>query len=263
MTLFRSSVFLVWFALVSTVLSLVGVLALPLPRRAMVALSHTWSRLVLFGLKLIAGLDHEIRGPLPPPGVLVASKHMSMWDTITLYLLLGDPAAIVKKELLRVPFYGWFLWKAGVIAIDRKAGGQALRRMTEAARRALSQGRGILIFPEGHRMLPGEKPDYKPGVAALYAQLDIPCVPVALNSGLFWTGPTGFLKKRGRIVVEFLEPIAPGLKSRDFLSLLERRIETATDGLVSEGLARLARTMSGAQRSPAKIATRKPSPTGQ
>ena len=110
-------------------------------------MSRNWSRAVLWGLKLIAGLDYDVRGTPPAHGVLVASKHMSMWDTIALYLLLDDPTVVVKRELLRVPFYGWYIWKAGVIAIDRNSGAHALRRMIDGARTAIAGDRAILIFP--------------------------------------------------------------------------------------------------------------------
>ncbi|HUO91890.1 MAG TPA: lysophospholipid acyltransferase family protein [Rhizomicrobium sp.] len=245
MTFLRSAVFFVWFALVSTLMSLAALPSLVLDRKVIVFVSRSWSRAVLWGLKAIAGLDYEIRGPVPPRGVLVASKHMSMWDTIALYLLLDDPAVVVKRELLRVPFYGWYAWKAGVIAIDRDAGARALKRMIDGARAAIARGQAILIFPEGHRMAPHASPDYKPGVAALYSQLDVACVPVALNSGLFWTGPLGFLKKRGRVVVQFLEPIPAGLRPREFLKTLEARIESATAVIVAEGETILQRNATG------------------
>lgn len=235
MTLIRSAVFFLWFAFVSTVISLLAFPSLVFDRKVIVFVSKTWSRTLLWGLKHIAGLDYQIRGRIPPKGVLVASKHMSMWDTVALYLLLDDPAVVLKRELLRVPFYGWYAWKAGSIAVDRDAGAQALRRMVAGARKALVRDQPILIFPEGHRMAPGAPPNYKPGVAALYAQLNVACVPVALNSGLFWTGPMGFIKYPGRVMVEFLEPIPPGLRSREFLQRLESSIETATASLVAEG----------------------------
>jgi len=136
---------------------------------------------------------------------------------------------VLKRELLRIPFYGWFLGKAAAIPIDRSAGVSALRKMSDAARQVLAQGRPILIFPEGTRKKPGAAPDYKPGVAALYGQLDVDCVPVALNSGVYWTG---FLKRPGTIVLQFLEPIAPGLKRGAFMTLLEQRIEGATNQLL-------------------------------
>ena len=140
-----------------------------------------------------------------------------------------------------MPFYGWYAQRVGMIAIDRSAAGAALRAMTKAARRALSLGLSIIVFPEGTRKKTGAPPDYKPGIAALYQRLDVTCVPVALNSGLFWTGPAGFLKKRGRIVLQFLPPIAAGLKRQDLMRALQERIETATAMLVREGEAQLAR----------------------
>ncbi|HMH66036.1 MAG TPA: lysophospholipid acyltransferase family protein [Rhizomicrobium sp.] len=228
MTVLRSALFLLWFLAVTTLLSLVFLPVLVLPRGATIWLARLWSRATFWGLKLFAGIDWEIRGTPPRGPVLVASKHMSMWDTLALYLALDAPAIVLKRELLRIPFYGWFLWKATAIAIDRKAGARSLRKMATAAEAVLAEGRPILIFPEGTRKKPGEAPDYKPGVAGLYGMLDVPCVPVALNSGLYWTG---FLKRPGTIVLEFLEPIAPGLKRGAFMSLLEQRIESATAAL--------------------------------
>jgi 1-acyl-sn-glycerol-3-phosphate acyltransferase len=225
----RSALFLLWFLAVTTILSLIFLPVLILPRAATVWLARIWSRATFWGLKIFAGIDWEIRGQRPRGPLLVAAKHMSMWDTLALYLALNAPAIVLKRELLRIPFYGWFLWKVTAIPIDRAAGASALRKMADAARDVLREGRPILIFPEGTRKKPGEAPDYKPGVAGLYGLLDVPCVPVALNSGVYWTG---FFKRPGTIVLEFLEPIAPGLKRRDFMALLERRIETATAALL-------------------------------
>jgi 1-acyl-sn-glycerol-3-phosphate acyltransferase len=223
-TFLRSALFLVWFLAVTTLLSIFGLWVL-VSRRATQGLARLWSRATFFGLRVIAGIDWEIRGAPPTTPLLVASKHMSMWDTLALWLALPAPAIVLKRELLRIPFYGWFLWRGAAIPIDRGAGASALRGMTARARDALAKGRQVLIFPEGTRKKPGAAPDYKPGVAALYAQLDVPCVPVALNSGVFWRG---FTKKPGTIVLEFLPAIAPGLKRGEFMRLLEERIETAT-----------------------------------
>jgi 1-acyl-sn-glycerol-3-phosphate acyltransferase len=225
----RSLLFLLWFLLVTTALSLLFLPVLALPRGATVWLARLWAQLTFWGLKVFAGIDWEIRGRLPKSAVLVASKHMSMWDTLALYLALDQPAIVLKRELLRIPFYGWFLAKAAAIPIDRSAGARALRNMSEAARAVLAQARPILIFPEGTRKKPGAAPDYKPGVAGLYGQLGVDCVPVALNSGVYWTG---FLKRPGTIVLEFLEPIPPGMKRDAFMTLLESRIETATSSLL-------------------------------
>jgi 1-acyl-sn-glycerol-3-phosphate acyltransferase len=232
MTFLRSCLFFIWFALASAVIAVGGVWVLLLPRRATEILSKTWSRAVLFGLKWIAGLEYEVRGAVPKRAVLIASKHMSMWDTVVLYLLLDDACAVLKRGLEYIPFYGWYLWKAGSIAIDRDGKASALKKMVAEAKAALAEGRPILIFPEGTRKEPAMPPDYKPGVAALYAQLGVDCVPVALNSGQFWTG---FIKNPGRIVIEFLPPIAPGLKRAAFMETLQQRIETATDALLVEG----------------------------
>jgi 1-acyl-sn-glycerol-3-phosphate acyltransferase len=240
MTWLRSLLFFLWFIVLSVVVHVVFLPTLFMPRRAAVLAARSWCKGVLWGLKTIARLDYEVRGTLPPRGSLIPSKHMSMWDTVALFYLLGDPVFVLKRELLRVPFYGWYAQRVGMIAIDRAAAGAALRAMTKAARRALSLGWSLIIFPEGTRKAIGAAPDYKPGIAALYQRLDVPCVPVALNSGLFWTGPAGFLKKRGRIVLRFLPPIAPGLKRQDFMRVLEDRIETATAELVKEGNAMLA-----------------------
>jgi 1-acyl-sn-glycerol-3-phosphate acyltransferase len=225
----RSALFLLWFLLVTTILSLVFLPVLLLPRGATVWLARLWSRATFWGLRVFTRIDFEIRGTVPRGPVLVASKHMSMWDTLALYLALDAPAIVLKRELLRIPFYGWFLWKATAIPIDRAAGAGALRKMAAAARAVLAEGRPILIFPEGTRKKPGAPPDYKPGVAGLYGLLDVPCVPVALNSGVYWTG---FRKRPGTIVLEFLEPIPPGLKRAAFMDMLETRIETATTALL-------------------------------
>jgi 1-acyl-sn-glycerol-3-phosphate acyltransferase len=226
----RSALFMAWFLIATTILSLLFLPVLILPRGATVWLARLWSRVTFWGLKVFAGIDWEMRGRAPRGAVLVASKHMSMWDTMALYLALDSPATVLKRELLHIPFYGWFLWKATAIAIDRNAGADALRKISHAARTVLGEGRPILIFPEGTRKKPGAAPDYKPGVAGLYGMLEVACVPVALNSGVHWTG---FLKRPGTIVLEFLAPIPPGMKRAAFMALLEERIETATNRLLS------------------------------
>jgi len=239
MTLIRSALFFVWFMLVSIVFNIGCLPLLAFPRRVTIFAPKAWCAALLWGLKTIAGLDYEIRGAIPADGVLVASKHMSMWDTIAIYHLLHDSVFVLKRELLNVPLYGWYARKVGMIAIDRTAGASAMRTMVAAARDRLAKGRAIVIFPEGTRKKPSAPPDYKPGVAGLYSQLDVPCVPVALNSGLFWTGPGGFLKKPGRVVLEFLAPIPSGLPRAEFMRTLEDRIEAATAKLLAEGRALL------------------------
>jgi len=138
---------------------------------------------------------------------------------------------VIKRELGWIPFYGWYTLKAGMIPIDRSGGARALKRMIAASEKALATGRPVFIFPEGTRSAVGAHVSYQPGVAALYRQLDVPLVPVAVNSGLYW-GRRQFLKRPGRITVEILPAIAPGGERRATLAELERRIETATARLV-------------------------------
>lgn len=240
MTWIRSAIYFLWFLLISIALHIVFLPVMLVSRRGAVLAARLWCGGILWGLRALAGLSYEVRGAVPKSPVLVASKHMSMWDTVALFYLIGDPVFVLKRELMRIPFYGWYARRVGMIAIDRQAGGAALRSMTKDARRALARGLSVVIFPEGTRKQPGAHPDYKPGVAALYQRLDEPCIPVALNSGLFWTGPAGFLKKPGRIAIQFLPAIPPGLKRQDFMRALQLQIETATAELLREGRAAVA-----------------------
>ena len=229
MTLIRSALFMVWFLSLTAIMAIIFLPLLACPRKATVRMARYWAHATLWGLRVLAGVGERRIGNVPKGGVLVASKHMSMWDTLALYLALDDPGIVLKRELLRIPFYGWYLGKAAAIPIDRSAKGDALRRMTHAAERVLADGRPILIFPEGTRKKPGAPPDYKPGVAGLYNLLNVACVPVALDSGRYWQG---FFKYPGTISLEFLEPIAPGLKRAAFMRQLEERIEDATSRLL-------------------------------
>ncbi len=229
----RSALFLVWFVAVSVIMNVGALPMLLLPSRLTLKAARLWARLVLFGLRWIAGTGVEVRGFLEDRRVLVAAKHFSMWETVAVLALLPGPAIVLKRSLLRVPFYGWYCRKMRMIAIDREAGAKAIRLMHAEAKRALDEGRPIVIFPEGTRRKPGDPPDYKPGVAALYTQLQAACVPVAHNSGLFWAD--SFFRKPGTIILEFLPPIPPGLSRRDFMAVLESRIEEASNRLLAEG----------------------------
>ena len=228
MIFLRSLLFQLWFAAVTILL---GTLALPLllgPRQAALWLSQNWARATLWGLKIFAGIDARVTGNVPHDPVLVASKHMSTWDTLAIHLALGDPGIVLKRSLLWIPFFGWYVGKTSAIAIDRGAGAPALRGMARTAQKVLAEGRPVVIFPEGTRKKPGAPPDYKPGVAGLYSQLGVACVPVALNSGRHWQG---FWKRPGTITLAFLEPIPPGLKRAEFMTILQERIESATAAL--------------------------------
>jgi 1-acyl-sn-glycerol-3-phosphate acyltransferase len=232
----RPLAFNIAFFAATALLGLLGLPTLLMPRRSVMRFGRLWDRVVLALLKAIVGLDGEIRGVehLPEGACIIAMKHQSAWDTLMLPVALGDPAVVLKRELLWVPFYGWYAARAGSIAIDRKGGAGALRRMVAAARRAADAGRKVVIFPEGTRTAPGRRLAYQPGVAALYQALALPVVPAAVNSGLYW-GRRSFVKRPGRIILEFLEPIAPGLPRREFMAALETRIEAATAALEREG----------------------------
>jgi 1-acyl-sn-glycerol-3-phosphate acyltransferase len=224
--------FLAWTAILGTL----GLPFLFTPRAMTMRFGRFWASSVLVLLRLIVGLGHEVRGldRLPRGGCIIAMKHQSAWDALVLPVVLGDPAVVVKRELLLLPFYGWYALRAGSIAIDRKAGAGALRRMLAKARAPAAARRPIVIFPEGTRVAPGERKPYQPGVAALYQALSLPLVPAAVNSGLYW-GRRSFAKRPGHIILEFLDPIAPGRTRPRVMAELERRIETATAALLREG----------------------------
>ena len=235
MSRLRSLAFNSAFFLATALLGVIGLPVLLAPRRLVMRFGRFWAQCVLALLKAAVGLEGEIRGldKLPSGPCLIAMKHQSAWDTLILPVVLHDPAVVLKRELLWVPFYGWYAARAGSIAIDRSGGAAALRRMVAAARQAVAEGRLVVIFPEGTRTAPGTRLAYQPGVAALYRALAVPLVPAAVNSGLFW-GRRSFVKRRGRITLAFLDPIPPGLSRREVMPELEARIEAATAALERE-----------------------------
>jgi len=209
------------------------------PRKLMQACARLWLSGCLFLQRWVLGLSYQIKGAenLPAGACLIASKHQSAWDTMIFHRILADPAYVLKKELLSLPLIGWYLQKTGMVAIDRKAGMKALKLMVDGAKAAAAEDRQIIIFPEGHHQPPGVAGDYHSGVAALYSGLDLPLVPVALNSGLFW-GRNSFLRHAGCITLEFLPAIAPGMNRKLLMGELESRIEAATRALEADAIAR-------------------------
>lgn len=241
MLLLRSLAFNLVFFLWTGLMLLLWLPSLWRGHEAIVRGQRLWAGHVVWLLRRLAGISHQERGRerLPAGGVIIAAKHQSAWDTLIWHLIADDPAIVMKQELLSIPIYGAFCRKSRMIAVDRQGGTKAMRAMLEAARRALAEGRPIVIFPQGTRTAPGTPATaqpYLPGVAALYRGLGVPVVPVALNSGLFWPRH-GFLRRPGRIVLEYLEPIAPGLPRASFMIELERRIERATERLEAEARA--------------------------
>jgi 1-acyl-sn-glycerol-3-phosphate acyltransferase len=221
------------------------IVALPtfaLPRGAFMALARSWGRTSNLLLRVVAGISVEFRGleKIPPGALIVAAKHQSVWETFTLVTLVRDPAYIFKRELMWIPVFGWYIWKSGAIPVDRAARGGAIAGMLERARAELAGGRQIIIFPEGTRTAPGAPPAYKQGIVHLYAATGVPCLPIALNSGLFWPRRK-FLRYPGTIMLEVLDPIPPGLDKEAFAARLSNDIESATAKLVAEGERQLAR----------------------
>jgi 1-acyl-sn-glycerol-3-phosphate acyltransferase len=205
------------------------------PRRFAMAALAIHGRFELWLLRVIVGTKLEVRGreKLPRGACLVAAKHQSAWETFGLIPLFRDPALLMKRELFWIPFHGWFSHKFEMIPVDRDKGPAALRRMLREAKKRVAQGREIIIFPEGTRRAPGARPDYKTGVLLLYEALDIPCVPLALNSGVFWPRRS-LVRKAGTVIVEFLDPIPPGLPKAEFLERLTAAIEAASARLLAE-----------------------------
>jgi len=236
--LIRSLAFHAAFYLTTILFMLFGLPLFFAPRSWVIWVWKLYARTIALLLRWIADVRMEVRGleRLPEGGYIVASKHQSAWDTIAPMAYLPDPAVILKKELMDIPLYGQFARKLGMIPVRRDRGAVALREMARAAKSRAEAGRQIFIFPEGTRRSPGAPPDYKPGVVLLYEALDKPCVPLALNSGLYWPRHAWRLNP-GTIVMEFLEPIPPGLARDAFRSRLIEATERATALLVAQGQA--------------------------
>jgi 1-acyl-sn-glycerol-3-phosphate acyltransferase len=240
--LVRSIIFNVLFYLNLFAHCIAAIPTLLLPRRAIIEVIRVWARTSIWLLRIVCGITVEFRGreKISRGSLIVASKHQSLWETFALLLLFDDPAYILKRELIYIPFFGWYAWKARMVPVDRGKRSQALAQMTARVRTELARGRQIVIFPEGTRRAPGAKPNYKYGVVHLYLEAGSACLPIALNSGLFWPRRS-FRRYPGTILVEVLDPIAPGLERQDFAARIERRIEEATARLVAEGELELAR----------------------
>lgn len=238
----RSLLFNILFYPVFLFWAVIAVPTLVLPRTALLRVGRWWAQTNIVLMRVICGIKVEFRGTekIPKGPLLVASKHQSMWETISLLHLFEAPFFVLKRELLRIPIFGLFLMKANMIAIDRRAGGRALLAMVRRAVQEVRRGRQLVIFPEGTRTAPGAPPHYKPGVGQIYVECGVPCLPVALNSGLFWPRRT-FMRYPGTLVVEFLDPLPPGLPREEFLNRLRGAIEEATDRLVAAGRAEQAR----------------------
>jgi 1-acyl-sn-glycerol-3-phosphate acyltransferase len=206
------------------------------PRRLALATMGAWAKAVTFLLRVIGGVHVEVRGRehIPTAPALIAPKHQCMFDIFGLMAVLPAPCYVLRQELMRIPVFSWWAWKGGMIVIDREGQATALRKMLSDSRARLAEAdRQIVIFPEGTRGKPGVAGVYQPGIAALDRALDLPCVPVALNSGVHWQ-KGGLVLKPGTIVFEFLAPTERGLKRAAFMRDLEDRLEAASNALIAE-----------------------------
>ena len=207
------------------------------------AVSQVWARGIMSVFKVVLGLDYrEVgRDNVPDGPCIVACNHQSLWETAALSMIFPDASIVAKKELSRVPVVGWFLQRYPMILVDRSAGRQALRQMLDEAKGAIAEGRKVLLFPQGTRQAIGEPMTFQwAGISALYGGLDVPVVPAACNSGLFW-GKKTFMIHSGTVTLSFLPPIAPGLQRKEFQERLERMISEESEKLAGQGEAKVSR----------------------
>lgn len=227
MTALRSLLFVALFYIWSLAYVTAILPLLFAPRRVMVRAWVPWSVGIRVLLRVVCDIKVELRGRqyMPTGAAIVAPKHQCMLDVFAQFAWLPDSCFVTKKELMWIPFLGWYAWKGHMIVVDRAGHSQALKKMVRDAKERFVDERQLVIFPEGTRGEPGLRGVYKPGIAALYRELDVPVHPVATNAGVHWPAH-GFIRKPGTIVFEYLEPIPPGLKRAEFMRILEERIET-------------------------------------
>ena len=230
----RSIVFIVQMYIMLAVIS-VGLFPVALigRRDGAIWVCRAYCKWVCHSARWLVGLRTEIRGEVPSGDVLVASKHQSFLDILMIYAAVPRGKFIMKKELVWTPFVGWYAYLIGCIPVDRGKRGAAVRSMLAKAKDSRMAGGQLIIFPQGTRVAPGVKRDYKIGAGALYKQMQQPCVPAATNVGVFWPRH-GILRKPGVAVIEFLPVIPPGLKVSEFMGRLEAEIEPASDALMAE-----------------------------
>jgi 1-acyl-sn-glycerol-3-phosphate acyltransferase len=232
-TVVRSLIYVTLFYLWT---GFIAVLCTPMllgPRRLTLAMFRFWGRGVT-GMLVICGIRVEVRGQqfIPTGPALVAPKHQCMLDVFAQFTWLPASAFVMKQELAWIPWFSWYAKKAGAIIIDREGGSRTMRQVIREGAELFKRGSQVVVFPEGTRKAPGDPPDYKPGIAALYRELDVPVYPVATNAGVHWPAH-GFIRRPGTIVFEYLEPIPPGLKRAEFMRVLQERIEAKSNELLA------------------------------
>lgn len=240
MLVVRSLAFNTLFYLLTALIAVVCLPAL-VSQKGALAVAQFWGRMSLRLLRLVGGTQVDFQGleNLPDGPLLIAPKHQSTLETIALTVPFANFAYVLKRELMWIPLFGWYLGRSGMVPIDRSKGARTMAVLNEAAAKAIGEGRRLIVFPEGTRRPVSAPPLYKQGLSHLYVALGVPCVPVALNTGLFWRR-RGFLRMPGRAVIEVLAPIPPGLDRLDFLAQVQQRIETGSNALIATGRTDLA-----------------------
>ena len=226
MTLVRSILFTIIFYLGSVPVVIAAGLGALFGQEAVIAGSRRWAQYHYFCVRWLLGIRVEVEGRFPTGACIIAMKHESMLEAVEILRLIDRPATVFKAELIRIPVWGWVARRHGVIPISREAGSAALRMMLKAAREAAAADRPIVIFPEGTRVMPGERPALRPGIAGLYKTLGLPVYPVALNTGRLWP-KGGFSKHAGVVTMRVGEPIPAGLSREE----IEARIHAAINVL--------------------------------
>jgi len=233
-TVLRSLIFVALFYLWSAGIAIFSTPILLGPGTWSLRMFDTWGRGIMLLLRICCGIRVEVRGleHVPDGAALIAPKHQCMFDVFAQFAILPRTCFVMKKELTWIPWFGWYAAKVHSIVVDREAHSAALKKLVREAKQRFAETRQVVIFPEGHRVAPGQPGDYKPGIAALYRELEVPVYPMATNSGVHWPAH-GFIRRPGTIVFEYLEPIPPGLKRAEFMRTLEERIETASMKLLA------------------------------
>ena len=223
-TVLRAALFNLYFLVLTIVMGAAAFWVRLFAQRHALAYAQCWARLTLAGLRHICGISVSLTGHenLPTTGpILIASQHQSAFDTLVWMNLLRRPAYVMKHELTRIPLVGPMLLLAGMIPLERQGGARALRELMRATDAARDDGRQIVIFPEGTRVLTGDAVPLQPGVAALAAHAGLPVLPVATDSGRCWSR-RAFVKHPGTIHIDIAPPIAAGLKRGPLLAEIRR-----------------------------------------
>jgi len=222
MNLLRTIAFSIFFYGLSVPIVLGAPLVAMFGSRALIGYAHLWAGLLEGSARVLLGIRVAIEGEVPPGPVLFAAKHESMFETLVLAHLLGAPRVVMKRELTRIPIWGWASTIYGVIPVDRQASAKALREILREGEKALAEGRSVMIFPEGTRVKPGDAPPLRAGFAGLYRTLGLPVVPIAVKSGHVW--PRKGPKRPGVVTLHFGPPIAPGLPRKEAEALVHAGI---------------------------------------